>query len=1033
MIQRLLRLALTLIAILPVLAVLISGCANDRKLKPVLSNSARIPKSALKGEFYFLKSVVEIRSPGVKFSNLLPGAFLKTNQLIRFDVKEKTLDAVSTVTVLQTRRPAERTPIAMSVAVRNVDVLRKQNADGQDTHEEEETENRHAWSEREFVVFDGATDAQDELKADTLSATMENVQVEPGSIRFDVSRQLSDGTLALERYHFLAKTAGRGFVPKPYPVDLQNRFGFFKTVQVGYDLYAQPSQADSTEWMNLRNVQKNVRYLVDPSFPDHLKGGVRSSLDQWNVAFRNSTERAPLEVAFESTADKAGDLRYNVIIFDDTPGTSHGILGYAPTFTDPTNGEIVKGDVFLYGGTLAWARLADESWRRAAESRGPISRAPELTTERKSNESQAVLQALRPYRALPFTVPRIEAPELAATVRKHATPMKLLENSQKEFRGEFAERVTRWEAGQSTVSAFGSDSTVMLEQKIFLPLMAHEIGHTLGLRHNFKGSADHRHHNLAKGSKSSTVMDYGFLASQETPDIGQYDSAAIEIGYGSRRAEQKRLRQENFFFCSDDQLFNTKDGLCLPYDSGVSLTEIVETLFTRYIGTYHFLNLRLDRLYYDESMENYLSKVGSLLLPIRQIYDHAAAIVNAFETKNFLGIWRLAGSRIEADPSSENIVDLAALAAKETAGGKDLDSVPTPVLRIDRDKLHGIVEDARQAKRAAVRVLYQIVFKRNLAAQESPAKLLSLRPDVDQTDDANNALWQRGVLPDRLMALGLLLSASPDPLGITKDRSIAVTFAEGLPAAQKPEFKDRLLQLLSHSALEGDTWMPLSPALPTVVRRSALEWLRQDPGYYSEGSLRKLIAVQRMPLERGNLSALSLLSFRFDEIGPVIDDPARRDIDWITANLADLIRASKSVTKEREKEVATALAVMDRRIANATGVSLLIPSTRETLTASLESTALPSASFVHMNTHLFRAELFKTVNEKIVSATAKEIAAEESKETFEYDRILLFQLRSQHEEAAYNVELLTNYLSAERELLEKMNAVFNGLDPLNAH
>lgn len=81
-------------------------------------------------------------------------------------------------------------------------------------------------------------------------------------------------------------------------------------------------------------------------------------------------------------------------------------------------------------------------------------------------------------------------------------------------------------------------------------LVAHEVGHTIGLRHNFKGSSAHSLEDInseaMKGKRpwSTSVMDYNGInirmpgsgevqGDYSVIGIGEYDQWAIEYGYGS--------------------------------------------------------------------------------------------------------------------------------------------------------------------------------------------------------------------------------------------------------------------------------------------------------------------------------------------------------------------------------------------------------------------------------------------------------------------------------------------------------------------
>ena len=88
------------------------------------------------------------------------------------------------------------------------------------------------------------------------------------------------------------------------------------------------------------------------------------------------------------------------------------------------------------------------------------------------------------------------------------------------------------------------------KQQILRAVLAHEVGHTIGLRHNFEGSSDalnffpeywgvdlgddHRMANNDRRSEVeySSIMDYHQRFNSDWAGVGLYDKAAIKFGYG---------------------------------------------------------------------------------------------------------------------------------------------------------------------------------------------------------------------------------------------------------------------------------------------------------------------------------------------------------------------------------------------------------------------------------------------------------------------------------------------------------------------
>jgi hypothetical protein len=119
------------------------------------------------------------------------------------------------------------------------------------------------------------------------------------------------------------------------------------------------------------------------------------------------------------------------------------------------------------------------------------------------------------------------------------------------FLGEFADDAILGLALELKKQGLSGDALFRnLRTLIFRGLADHEMGHTMGLRHNFSGSTDALNYNdnywkIRTGMPAaqwdanklsefqySTVMDYGSRFNSDVRGLGKYDLAAIRFGYG---------------------------------------------------------------------------------------------------------------------------------------------------------------------------------------------------------------------------------------------------------------------------------------------------------------------------------------------------------------------------------------------------------------------------------------------------------------------------------------------------------------------
>lgn len=104
-----------------------------------------------------------------------------------------------------------------------------------------------------------------------------------------------------------------------------------------------------------------------------------------------------------------------------------------------------------------------------------------------------------------------------------------------------------------------------LMPSIFVGTLVHELGHNLGLRHNFSGSEDTENYYSAEERRSlgisrpvtySSVMDYAYSELNQLPVMGKYDLAALRFGY-KREIEMK---DGSILQLSPEQTFETLES-----------------------------------------------------------------------------------------------------------------------------------------------------------------------------------------------------------------------------------------------------------------------------------------------------------------------------------------------------------------------------------------------------------------------------------------------------------------------------------------
>jgi len=313
--------------------------------------------------------------------------------------------------------------------------------------------------------------------------------------------------------HYLRhESAGRDF--KARVADSEQPFGFFLA---GND--RTPTLA-RLPGLTRDEPAKTYTYYLSTSFPEAMVSAAEDTFEAWNDALEAIIGRRPFVVA-RATADMiAWDPRYHVVLWDASGGSG----AIAPFTTDPDSGEIFQSFVVMYFGDI------DSVIHEYQDFFG------------KHPDVQAELVPVPTPQALP-SHPGFELPALpiGRAERPLDVPARALTPRA------FVRRPFRPSDVRATMTHYrqlGVDlSEAEVEHIVVIDFLLHELGHNLGLRHNFIGSVDQ--HRLSAAHSASTTMDY--VIGMLTP--GSYDRDAMRYAYGATPPSKV-----DYLYCTDETL-----------------------------------------------------------------------------------------------------------------------------------------------------------------------------------------------------------------------------------------------------------------------------------------------------------------------------------------------------------------------------------------------------------------------------------------------------------------------------------------------
>jgi hypothetical protein len=352
--------------------------------------------------------------------------------------------------------------------------------------------------------------------------------------------ELKDGSIAefMESFRPREQTVAADVKPVYNDPDLNKDSARYDYLDAGDVYLPKPGKPDvriktkvADRW-DMRNGQP-IKWYVTSNIPDEYLDAVKNGVEGWNRYSRAAGN--PDLIQFEGKLPdgiKVGDPRYNLIVWDTVQDAG---AAYESQNADPTTGIQSHSMIYI---PFAWVNIGKAYWDKFA----PETQSPSELESSKTKDFVGSRNFMG--RSLPLNC--MESPEEHLAIASRDNPEQF--------------------------------ANALLRDVVF-----HEVGHSFGLAHQFKGSLSFDPNDPSK-MFSNSIMDYNDYAAEAAAYSGdntsdgpllEYDRQIISVIYNG--GKDVKASDPNIPACADDVADSTDKGvdpLCIRYDIGADPTQV---------------------------------------------------------------------------------------------------------------------------------------------------------------------------------------------------------------------------------------------------------------------------------------------------------------------------------------------------------------------------------------------------------------------------------------------------------------------------